>query len=67
MDFHIGFVVSNWQEKDPEKLPADVDPLHKEMFLHDKDFVRLFKMDRQAFESMPEWKRHQLKKNVGIF
>lgn len=55
------------QEKDPEKLPADVDPVNKELFLHDAEFARVFKMDRQAYESLPEWKRHQLKKSVGLF
>ena len=55
------------QEKDPEKLPADVDPIQKELFLHDSEFARVFKMERQAYESLPEWKRHSLKKSAGIF
>ncbi len=55
------------QEKDAEKLPADVDPVQKELFLHDAEFVRVFKMEREQFEALPQWKRHQLKKDVGIF
>lgn len=55
------------QERDPEKLPSDVDPVQKELFLHDAEFVRVFKMERQAYEALPMWKRNQLKKDVGIF
>lgn len=61
------YPLSVLQEKDPEKLPADVDPVQKELYLHDSEFARVFKMERQAYESLPEWKRHSLKKNVGIF
>ncbi|XP_057368031.1 advillin-like [Daphnia carinata] len=55
------------QEKNPEKLPADVDPAQKELSLHDAEFTRAFKMERTAFEALPAWKRNQLKKDVGIF
>ena len=55
------------QEKDTEKLPADVDPDQKELYLHDAEFARVFNMERGAFEALPEWKRHQLKKTVCIF
>lgn len=55
------------QEKNPEKLPADVDPVQKELSLHDAEFTRAFKMERAAFEALPAWKRNQLKKDVGLF
>lgn len=55
------------QEKNPEKLPADVDPSQKELSLHDAEFSRVFKMERAAFEALPTWKRNLLKKEVGIF
>jgi len=54
-------------EKDPDRLPADVDPLSKEDFLHDMDFEKAFKMNREAFRALPLWKRQNLKKSVGIF
>ncbi len=55
------------QEKDVEKLPADVNPAQKELSLHDAEFSRVFNMERAAFDALPGWKRDQLKKAVGIF
>jgi villin 1/advillin len=55
------------QEKDPEKLPADVNPSQKELSLHDAEFSRVFKMERAAYDALPGWKRDGLKKSVGIF
>ena len=55
------------QEKDPEKLPADVNPAQKELSLHDAEFSRVFKMERTAYEALPGWKRDILKKSAGIF
>lgn len=61
------YPLSVLQEKDIDKLPPGVDPTQKELFLHDAEFGRAFKMEREAFNALPEWKRHQLKKTVGIF
>lgn len=55
------------QEKDAEKLPADVNPSQKELSLHDAEFSRVFKMERAAYDALPGWKRDQLKKGAGIF
>ncbi|CAL8087238.1 unnamed protein product [Orchesella dallaii] len=55
------------QEKDTEKLPADVNPALKEVHLNEDDFEAIFKMDYKAFSGLPQWKRQQLKKSVGLF
>ena len=55
------------QERDPAALPSDVDPAIKELHLHDKDFEKYFGMDRSAFQALPNWKRQDLKKRIGIF
>jgi len=55
------------QEKEPEKLPADVNPALKEVHLNEEDFQTIFKMDYKAFSDLPQWKRQQLKKAAGLF
>lgn len=63
----LRYTLTVLQEKDPEKLPAEVDPLCKEAYLHDSEFERVFKMERSAYEALPAWKRQDLKKKVGLF
>lgn len=63
----LRYTLSVLQEKDPEKLPSEVDPVCKEVYLHDSEFERVFKMERSAYESLPVWKRQDLKKKAGLF
>jgi len=55
------------KERDAEKLPQGVDPTRKEFYLHDKEFEKVFKMSRQSYETLPSWKRQNLKKAAGLF
>ena len=48
-------------------LPTGVDGTKKEKFLSDEDFVKVFGMERGAFEKLPKWKKDQQKKNAGLF
>nr|XP_018917887.1 PREDICTED: advillin-like [Bemisia tabaci] len=57
----------NLIEKEPEKLPKNVDLLHKEMHLNEKDFAAVFGMRYKEFAKFPKWKQDILKKDVGLF
>ena len=52
---------------DPSNLPAGVDPSNREKALSDDEFVRVFGMDKQSFQSLPGWKRTSMKKDRGLF
>ncbi|CAG0906116.1 unnamed protein product [Darwinula stevensoni] len=54
-------------EKDPDKLPLGIDPTKKEDYLREEDFKRAFGMGMEDFETLPNWKRQQLKKSAGLF
>ncbi len=49
------------------ELPNDVDPSRKEAYLSDSDFKDLFKMDREAFDALPQWKQVNMKKSLRLF
>ncbi|KAF2351875.1 Villin headpiece [Trinorchestia longiramus] len=53
--------------RDGDKLPDDIDPTRKEDYMSDDDFSREFGMDRETFSSLPDWKRQNLKKKIGIY
>lgn len=53
--------------KDVERLPEGVNPTCKELYLKDDEFEELFKMNRESFTSMPQWKQQSLKKQAGLF
>lgn len=48
-------------------LPPDVNPAVKEAHLTDEDFEVHFKMDRESFGALPQWKQQALKKSLGLF
>ena len=48
-------------------LPSDVDPTCKESYLNEEDFQRIFQMDKEAFEAIPQWRKVQLKKAAKLF
>ncbi|KAJ3396695.1 hypothetical protein HDU80_009871 [Chytriomyces hyalinus] len=50
-----------------EILPLGVDPKNVERYLSPADFMRLFKTDLQSYDSLPTWKRLDLKKRAGLF
>lgn len=53
--------------KNTTNLPPNVDPTHKENYLTDEDFSKVFCMDRDAFNAMAGWKKDKLKKSLGLF
>ncbi|KAK3860884.1 hypothetical protein Pcinc_033095, partial [Petrolisthes cinctipes] len=61
------YPLATLREKDPEKLPQGVDPVHKENHLSDGDFKTVFGMNREAFDKIPQWKQMNLKKKAGLF
>ncbi|XP_013379708.1 advillin-like [Lingula anatina] len=48
-------------------LPADVDPLHKEMHLVPEEFKLLFGMTYEEFQKLPKWKQLAFKKKTDLF
>jgi len=53
--------------KDRSRRPACVDPTMKEQYLCDDEFQALFKMDREAFNKLAEWKKKALKTPLLLF
>lgn len=47
--------------------PEGVDPSRKEQYLSDKEFDSVFKMNKDAFNKLPAWKRDNLKKAANLF
>ena len=47
--------------------PPGVDPDKKEDLLSNTEFEDLFKMSKAKFESLPKWRRDQLKKQLNLF
>jgi glycerol-3-phosphate cytidylyltransferase-like family protein len=44
-----------------------VDSNQKEMYLSDGDFLTMFKMSKSQFNSLPAWKKKQLKQSFNLF
>jgi len=38
------------------QFPAGIKGTHKEAYLSDEEFVTVFKMERNAFEALKDWK-----------
>jgi len=47
--------------------PEGVDVTKKEMYLAEEDFEQVFHMSKEDFLQLPEWKRINHKKEVGLF
>ncbi|XP_075213446.1 villin like protein quail isoform X2 [Lycorma delicatula] len=54
-------------QRDPDKLPSGVDPLHKELYLSHDDFISAFGMKYSDFSILPKWRQENLKKAAGLF
>ncbi|KAJ7380494.1 Villin-1 [Desmophyllum pertusum] len=50
-----------------EDLPEGVDPTKKEMHLDDDKFEEMFKMSKNEWEKVPQWKKNQCKKSLDLF
>lgn len=48
-------------------LPESIDPKMKELHLTHDDFVSIFQMNYVEFDSLPKWKKQELKKNQKLF
>jgi hypothetical protein len=47
--------------------PANVQPTHKEQYLSDEEFEKVFGMDKAKFNGLPKWKQSGQKKTLGLF
>lgn len=48
-------------------LPDSIDPKRKEIHLTHDDFVGIFDMKFTEFESLPNWRKQELKKRHKLF
>jgi len=48
-------------------LDHKLNPLALEMYLSDTEFISVFRMNKEKFYAMKQWKQRELKKKVGIF
>jgi hypothetical protein len=55
------------QEVREKKLPEGCDLKRLELYLSDEDFESVFKMSRDEFSKLQEWKQIRLKKDYGLF
>jgi hypothetical protein len=49
------------------KTAQGVDPSKRELYLSDRDFEALFKMDKAKFAALKDWKKAELKKAAGLW
>jgi len=47
--------------------PQDVDPRRKEQYLTEEEFIKVFKVSKDEFASLPAWKQQSAKKAAGLF
>lgn len=47
--------------------PAGCDPAALEQHLSEEEFTKVFKMDRAAFDALPQWKKLAAKKKAKLF
>jgi len=65
--YSYGMVIPYSQLSDPEEIPDSVDPLKKEEYLSDQEFVEVFDMSKEDFSTLPAWKKTNLKKSKHLF
>jgi len=58
------FTLEELLEKPP---PEGVDPARLDSYLSEKDFEEAFKMSRTSFSFLPQWKRLNMRKSLGLF
>jgi hypothetical protein len=56
-------LVNKW----PEQGGLKVNPSYKELYLTDAVFEEKFKMTKEAFGQLKEWKQQNKKKDLGLF
>jgi len=44
-----------------------VDPMNKEKYLSDAEFLATFKVSKKEFDAQPAWKKNDAKKKAGLF
>eukprot|EP00051_Salpingoeca_urceolata_P003255 m.56380 g.56380 ORF g.56380 m.56380 type:complete len:830 (-) comp12608_c0_seq1:214-2703(-) len=50
-----------------KNLPEGVDPLKKEQYLSDDEFVKYVGMDKEAYSKVPAWKQRKIKMKANLF
>ncbi|XP_014779512.1 villin-1 [Octopus bimaculoides] len=53
--------------RSPDMLPSEVDPANKERYLTELEFMSVFRMTYADFFNLPQWRKTDLKKNLGLF
>ncbi|XP_037823752.1 villin-like protein quail isoform X1 [Lucilia sericata] len=65
-DCHQKYPISVLQQE-IDLLPAEINPLKREVHLTHDDFVSLFNMSFWEFDELPGWKKQELKKKYKLF
>ena len=47
-------------------IPPGVDKFRKEEYLSDDEFLKVFKMTKEIFRALPNWKKTDMKKKEGV-
>jgi len=56
-----------FEELKKRPLPSTVNAAVLEMYLVDADFPKAFKVTKEAFMALPDWKKNDAKKKSGLF
>jgi len=56
-----------YEELTQDVLPPGVDATKLEIYLSDAEFVKIFKMTREAFVGLQAWKAEKLKQDLKLF
>jgi hypothetical protein len=56
-----------YEELKAMRADSGIDMTHKEKYLSDEEFVKIFKKERNAFLSQPFWRQQLQKKDVGLW
>jgi len=48
-------------------FPAGIDPTKKELYLENTVFEEVFKMKRDDYDKLKDWKKVELRKKFGLF
>jgi len=49
------------------RWPEFINPLQRERYLAQHEFIHVFKMQPQQFYEMPQWKQQRIKASVNLF
>lgn len=57
----------SYEELKALRVDSGIDMTHKEAYLSDAEFEKVFGKDRAAFQALPAWRQQMAKKDKGLW